>query len=53
VARNWSAKLSALLRHWHVGQYLVIAYPGTVYDDESDDDYYVDLMAGVLQVSKK
>jgi len=31
----------------------VIAYPGTVYDDESDDDYYVDLMAGVLQVSKK
>jgi hypothetical protein len=44
VARNWSSKLAALVR-WH----LVVAYPG--YDADGDDDYYVDLLAGLLQVA--
>ena len=53
VARNWSAKLAALLKHFDVARYFFLPYSGRPLadDDDGDDDFYVDIPAGILQVA--
>ena len=52
VARNWSAKFATLLKRWHASSYMFVAYPGATVDNgaEGDDDFYIDIPAGLLQV---
>jgi basic amino acid/polyamine antiporter, APA family len=49
VARNWSAKVAALFTQADLAKYMFVPYTGTLKDD-GDDDFYVDVPAGVLQV---
>jgi len=53
VARNWSAKLASLLSHFHAAKYMFVPYSSSVTldDDDGDDDFYVDVPAGLLQVA--